>query len=134
MSADADENLFNPSVRAGRVAPASAPPRPANSRPIYKSVSAPEPTPSSSSETHDRLEMLRDVELDVRIELGRTRLRVEDVLNLSEGSVVEMDRLAGEPVEVFVSDRLVARGEVMVHGDRLCVRVNEILGNPGEKR
>ena len=132
MSADADDNLFNPSVCAARVAPA-APPRAASPRPVYKSVSAPETTPLSSSETHDRLDMLRDVELDVRIELGRTRLRVEDVLNLSEGSVVEMDRLAGEPVEVFVSDRLVARGEVMVHGERLCVRVSEIL-NHGEKR
>src|SRR5665213_2771818 len=73
------------------------------------------------------IELLRDVELNVKIELGRARMLVEDVLRLAEGSVVELDKLAGDPVDVFVNDRLVARGEVLVLNDNFCVRVNEIV-------
>jgi flagellar motor switch protein FliN/FliY len=73
------------------------------------------------------IDLLRDVELNVKIELGRSRMLVEDVLKLSEGSVVELDKLAGDPVDVFVNDRLVARGEVLVLNDNFCVRVNEIV-------
>ena len=73
------------------------------------------------------IDLLRDVELHVKIELGRARMLVEDVLKLAEGSVVELDKLAGDPVDVFVNDRLVARGEVLVLNDNFCVRVNEIV-------
>lgn len=73
------------------------------------------------------IDLLRDVELNVKIELGRARMLVEDVLRLAEGSVVELDKLAGDPVDVFVNDRLVARGEVLVLNDNFCVRVNEIV-------
>ncbi len=73
------------------------------------------------------IDLLRDVELNVKIELGRSRMLVEDVLKLSEGAVVELDKLAGDPVDVFVNDRLVARGEVLVLNDNFCVRVNEIV-------
>lgn len=73
------------------------------------------------------IDLLKDVELNVKIELGRSRMLVEDVLKLSEGSVVELDKLAGDPVDVFVNDRLVARGEVLVLNDNFCVRVNEIV-------
>jgi flagellar motor switch protein FliN/FliY len=73
------------------------------------------------------IELLSDVNLNVKIELGRTRLLVEDVLKLSEGAVVELDKLAGDPVDVFVNDRHVARGEVLVLNDNFCVRINEIL-------
>ena len=77
------------------------------------------------------IDLLRDVELNVKIELGRSRMVVEDVLKLAEGSVVELDKLAGDPVDVFVNDRLVARGEVLVLNDNFCVRVNEIV--PGSR-
>jgi flagellar motor switch protein FliN/FliY len=79
------------------------------------------------------IELLRDVELNVKIELGRARMLVEDVLRLAEGSVVELDKLAGDPVDVFVNDRLVARGEVLVLNDNFCVRVNEILAGVKEE-
>jgi flagellar motor switch protein FliN/FliY len=78
------------------------------------------------------IEMLADVDLDVRIELGRTHMLVEDVLRLAEGSVVELDKLAGDPVDVYVNQRLVARGEVLVLNDNFCVRVNEIVGDSEE--
>jgi len=76
------------------------------------------------------IDLLRDVDLNVKIELGRARMLVEDVLKLGEGSVVELDKLAGDPVDVFVNDRLVARGEVLVLNDNFCVRINEIVSNP----
>jgi flagellar motor switch protein FliN/FliY len=73
------------------------------------------------------IELLKDVDLNVKIELGRTRMLIEDVLRLAEGSVVELDKLAGDPVDVFVNDQLVARGEVLVLNDNFCVRINEIV-------
>jgi flagellar motor switch protein FliN/FliY len=73
------------------------------------------------------IDLLRDVDLNVKIELGRSRMLVEDVLKLAEGSVVELDKLAGDPVDVFVNERLVARGEVLVLNDNFCVRINEIV-------
>lgn len=73
------------------------------------------------------IDLLRDVDLNVKIELGRSRMLVEEVLRLTEGSVVELDKLAGDPVDVFVNERLVARGEVLVLNDNFCVRVNEIV-------
>lgn len=73
------------------------------------------------------IDLLRDVDLTVKIELGRTRMLVEDVLKLAEGSVVELDKLAGDPVDVYVNDQLVARGEVLVLNDNFCVRINEIV-------
>lgn len=78
------------------------------------------------------IDLLRDVDLNVKIELGRSKMLVEDVLKLAEGSVVELDKLAGDPVDVFVNDRLVARGEVLVLNDAFCVRVNEIVSGATE--
>lgn len=73
------------------------------------------------------MDLLSDVNLNVKIELGRTRMLVEDVLRLGEGSVVELDKLAGDPVDVYVNDRHVAKGEVLVLNDNFCVRINEIV-------
>ncbi len=73
------------------------------------------------------IDLLHDVDLNVKIELGRTHMLVEEVLKLSEGSVVELDKLAGDPVDVFVNDRLVARGEVLVLNDNFCVRISEVV-------
>ncbi len=84
-------------------------------------------TAGASVPTTAGLDLLNDVELNVKIELGRSRMMVEDVLKLGEGSVVELDKLAGDPVDVYVNDKLVARGEVLVLNDNFCVRVNEIV-------
>jgi flagellar motor switch protein FliN/FliY len=74
-----------------------------------------------------RISMLHDVNLNVKIELGRTRMLIEDVLRLGEGSLVELDKLAGDPVDVFANDRLIARGEVLVLNDSFCVRISEVF-------
>ena len=73
------------------------------------------------------IDLLHDVSLRVKIELGRTRMLVEDVLKLGEGSVVELEKLAGDPVDVFANGRLIARGEVLVLNDNFCVRISEIV-------
>lgn len=79
------------------------------------------------------IDLLGDVDLDVSIELGRTEMLVEDVLRLQAGSVVELDKLAGDPVDVFVNGRLVARGEVLVLNDNFCIRVSEIVADLEEQ-
>lgn len=76
------------------------------------------------------IERLSHVNLNVRIELGRTRMFVDDVLRLNEGAVVELDKLAGDPVDIYVNDRHVACGEVLVLNDTFCVRVSEIISSP----
>ena len=78
------------------------------------------------------LALLRDVNLHVKVELGRTRMYVEDVLRLNENSVIELDKLAGDPVDIYVNDRHVARGEVLVVNDSFCVRVSEIIQPIGD--
>jgi flagellar motor switch protein FliN/FliY len=72
-------------------------------------------------------DLIRDVELDLRIELGHTHMYLEDVLKLRKGSVVPLDKLAGDPVDVYVNGRLIARGEVLVLSDNFCVRVAELI-------
>jgi flagellar motor switch protein FliN len=89
--------------------------------PLPTFATTPSPAPARA------IDLLSDVNLNVKIELGRTRMVVEDVLRLSEGAVVELDKLAGDPVDVYVNDRHVARGEVLVLNDNFCVRINEIL-------
>lgn len=73
------------------------------------------------------IELLKDVDLDVRIELGRTQMYLEDVLKLRRGAVVPLEKLAGDPVDIFVNERLIARGEVLVMNDNFCIRVAELL-------
>lgn len=73
------------------------------------------------------LDVLNDVAVTVTVELGRVQMRVRDLLALQEGSVVELDRVAGSPVDVLVNGTTVARGEVVVVGDELGVRVTSLV-------
>ena len=73
------------------------------------------------------LDLIRDVDLDLKIELGRTHMYLEDVLKLNKGSVVPLDKMAGDPVDIYVNGRLIARGEVLVMNDNFCVRVAELI-------
>jgi flagellar motor switch protein FliN/FliY len=73
------------------------------------------------------IDLLKDVELNVKIELGRAEMTIEQILRLTSGSVVELDKLAGDPVDILVNEQLIARGEVLVVNDNFCVRINEIL-------
>jgi flagellar motor switch protein FliN len=75
----------------------------------------------------DNFAMLMDVGLQLTVELGRTHLTVRQVLDLQKGSVLELDRIAGDAVDIFVNDRLVARGDVVVVDDKFGVRIVELM-------
>jgi len=79
------------------------------------------------------LDLLLNVALGVSAELGRCTMRVSDVLKLGKGSLVELDRLAGAPIDVLVNGRLVARGDVVAVDDRFGVRLTEIVARRGSR-
>ena len=79
------------------------------------------------------IELLMDVSMRVTVELGRTRMQLSQILELQHGSVVELDRLAGDPVDVFVNDCLMARGEVVVVDDKFGVRITEMISAKTDK-
>jgi flagellar motor switch protein FliN/FliY len=73
------------------------------------------------------LEFLLDIPLQVRVEIGRTRMLINDLLQLGQGSVIELQKFVGEPFEVLVNEKLVARGEVVVVNERFGVRLTDII-------
>lgn len=79
-----------------------------------------------------RLALLLDVNLDISVELGRARMSIQELLGLGPGSVIELDKLAGEPLDILVNDRLIARGEAVVMNDKFGVRITDIV-NPTER-
>jgi flagellar motor switch protein FliN/FliY len=79
------------------------------------------------STEHATLDQISEVDLDVKVELGRTMMYLEDVLKLRRGSVVPLDKMAGETVDIYINGRLLARGEVLVMNENFCVRVAELL-------
>lgn len=79
------------------------------------------------------LDMLHDVEMEVSAELGRTRMSVRELLSLSPGAIVELDRAAGSPADLLVNGRLIARGEVVVVDENFGIRITEII-SPGSER
>jgi flagellar motor switch protein FliN/FliY len=78
------------------------------------------------SETKN-LDMLMDIPLQVTVELGRTKRSVKEILELTAGSIIELDKLAGEPVDILVNNRLVAQGEVVVIDENFGVRLTDII-------
>jgi len=85
-------------------------------------------TPAPSGSRGDAgMSFLGDVEVRVRVELGQARMNVQDVLKLGSGAIVGLNSLVGDPVNVFVNDRLVARGEVLVVRDNIAVRITEVV-------
>ncbi|NJL24582.1 MAG: flagellar motor switch protein FliN [Calothrix sp. SM1_5_4] len=82
--------------------------------------------------SHRNLSLILDIPLRVAVELGRTKMVVNDLLNLGQGSVIELNKLAGEPMEVLVNDKLVARGEAVVVNEKFGVRLTDII-SPSER-
>ncbi len=73
------------------------------------------------------LNLILDIPLRVTVELGRTKMPVSELLNLTQGSVIELTKLAGEPMEVLVNDKLIARGEAVVVNEKFGVRLTDII-------
>ena len=87
------------------------------------------PHSSADQALSSGLDRLADVPLRVTVELGRTRLLLGDLLRLAPGALVELDRLVGEPLDIRIGDKLIGRGEAVVTGNRLGVRVTEIVAD-----
>ena len=77
----------------------------------------------------NNIDLLLDVSMRVTVELGRTHMQLAHVLELQHGSVVELDRLAGDPVDIIVNDCMVARGEVVIVDDKFGVRITEMVSS-----
>ncbi|MDD5369528.1 MAG: flagellar motor switch protein FliN [Anaerolineaceae bacterium] len=77
------------------------------------------------------IDLLMDIPLKVSVELGRTRMTLHQALELQPGSVIELDRLAGDPVDIFVNEKLFACGEVVVVADKFAVRITELVATNG---
>lgn len=90
--------------------------------------------PESNGTELDRknLDFILDIPLQVTVELGRTKLLVKDILQLNQGAVVELSKLAGEPLDIFVNSKLVARGEAVVVNEKFGVRLVDIV-SPNER-
>ncbi len=82
---------------------------------------------SETPENGRKLDLLLDVPLEVSVELGRTRLSIQNLLALGPGSVIELDKLAGDPLDILVNGRLVARGEAVVVNDKFGIRITDIV-------
>jgi flagellar motor switch protein FliN len=92
-----------------------------------------EPMGMQKNSHSNNIDLLMDVSMRVTVELGRTRMQLAQILELQHGSVVELDRLAGDPVDVFVNDCMVARGEVVVVDDKFGVRITEMASSKSAK-
>ena len=85
-----------------------------------------DPNENNNDQTR-RLDLLLDVPLDIAVELGRARMSIQDLLALGPGSVIELDKIAGEALDMLVNDRLVARGEAVVVNDKFGIRITDIV-------
>lgn len=83
--------------------------------------------PKEREEKIGNLDLLKDVPIQVSVELGRTKMLIKDLLSLSSGSIIELDKLAGEPVDILVNGKLIAKGEVVVIDENFGVRITEII-------
>lgn len=86
----------------------------------------------SIPETDVNLEVVLDIPVNISMEIGRTKISIRNLLQLNQGSVVELDRLAGEPMDVLVNGTLIARGEVVVVNEKFGIRLTDII-SPAER-
>ncbi len=77
----------------------------------------------------ENLTWLNDVPLKLTVELGQGKITIRDLLKLKDGSIIDLDKLAGEPLELFVNDKLVSRGEVVVSNDHYAIRLTDVISD-----
>lgn len=133
----AEQEAAKSSAPMEEASPASASPEGQGRKPATPSVDAQpasfQPVQDSGLEgTPRNLEFLLDIPLEVSVRLGTARMPIRDLLQLTHGSVVELDKLAGEPLDVLINHRLIGRGEVVVVNDRFGIRLTEVL-SPAER-
>ncbi len=89
-------------------------------------------TDKGGNGAHPSLDFILDIPLEISVEVGRSKMIINDLLKLTQGSIIELNKLAGEPAEIYVNQRLMARGEIVVVNDRFAVRLTEII-SPQER-
>ncbi len=82
---------------------------------------------SVEANSENKIDMLLEVELDVTIELGRKKMSIQEVLQLGKGSVIELAKLAGEPVDIYVNQKQLAKGEVVVVDENFAIRITNLI-------
>jgi flagellar motor switch protein FliN/FliY len=95
--------------------------------PVKKSPGPGEDKPGVTGKEVSNLDFVLDIPLEISVELGRARMQISELLQLGQGSVIELNKLAGEPLEIFVNQRLIARGEVVVVNEKFGIKMTEIL-------
>jgi flagellar motor switch protein FliN/FliY len=92
-----------------------------------QSVQFPSLIPQATAQEQANIGLIMDVYMEMTVELGRTRKLIKEILGMGEGTIVELDKLAGEPVDILVNHKLIAKGEVVVIDENFGVRVTEIV-------
>lgn len=125
----ADEEDWVPALAKQR---ADTPAKPRSSRPAPAQIFPNFGGQSLKGSMMNELDMILDIPVNLSVELGRTRMSIKDLLQLAQGSVVELDALAGEPMSVLVNGTLIAQGEVVVVNEKFGIRLTDIA-NPAER-
>ncbi|WP_312432516.1 flagellar motor switch protein FliN [Achromobacter sp.] len=127
------EQAATPAAAAPAPAPAAPAPAPAPAAPAQSAAqSVFKPLAGATSGQGTDIDLIMDVPVQLTVELGRTRLTIKNLLQLGQGSVVELDGLAGEPMDIFVNGYLIAQGEVVVVEDKYGIRLTDII-TPSER-
>ena len=103
----------------------------ASNQSVDSQEQAPQVEESEQDEQYD-IELILDIPLDVSVELGRVKMLVNDLLQLGQGSIIELNNAAGDPLEIYINNKLIARGEVVVVDEKFGIRVTDIL-SPHER-
>jgi flagellar motor switch protein FliN/FliY len=113
---DAEKEMLEPSEQEA-----------ATKNEISAQTSAPPAVPEINGSQDSNLDRILDIPLVLSAQLGNTRMLIKDLLQLGPGSIVELDKLAGEPLEVLVNERLVARGEVVMVNEKFGIRLTDVI-------
>ncbi len=110
-------------------APGNTRPAPEEIKELLQNDSTSGPKKTASSAPHDgrALDFLYDIPLQISVEVGRSKILLRDLLKMSEGYVIELDKLAGEPLDLYVNSRLIARGEAVMVGDKFGIRLTDVV-------
>ncbi len=114
-------------ARQGTAPAAGADAARANARPAQFGALKPESSPPGAN-----IDMILDIPISLSVELGRTRMLIKELLQLGQGSIVELEKLAGEPIEILVNGKLIARGEAVVVNEKFGVKLTDVV-SPSER-
>lgn len=128
MQPETDQAVLGDGWSAAQAGQTAASPPAAPARPVFEKLA---PSGDAASASHD-IDMILDIPVQLTVELGRTRIPIKNILQLAQGSVVELDALAGEPMDVLVNGYLIAQGEVVVVNEKFGIRLTDIV-TPSER-